>query len=402
MDSLCIKCKGRGLCGRPCKILSEFKNNSPKVSTHFSGPSPPEIFVGRIGYPNVNTGILAPTNYESKHSELKNASDWSKNNLSISNILRLRGQLVYGRRISNIKVNNQIKEITKELAMTHKPTSTEFFLKKKPISKINASSVFMPMTNPAPIQKVLLQENTKVLKKVDYLVNDSDAKAINAINELYSSNIDNEHLQKLLSIGLLGQKTQRKMVPTRWSITAIDDIVSKKLLEKIRYYKEIEEILVFSGNYLGNYIEILILPGIFSFEAIEVWMESSLYQQKENKVYASDFETFNGRKTYAKNVTGGYYAMRLPVTEYLEKIKKQATVLVIRKITEEYYAPLGVGIVKETTRRALNNQPKKFDKIDLALKQIQQNINEPINELKDKSYILKEYNKQKSLLNYFN
>ena len=368
MDSLCVKCKGKGLCGKPCKILFNFMENVPKVSTHFSGPSPPEIFVGRINYPNVNTGILAPTNFETRHAEFKNANDWSKNNLSIANVLRLRGQLIYGREISNIKKSNSFKNITKELALTHKPTSVEFFLKKKPVTKINPSSIFMPMTNPAPIQKVILQENTKVLKKIDYLVNDSNVKAINAINELYESDIDTEHLQKLLSIGALGQKTQRKLVPTRWSITAVDDIISKNLLEKIRHYKELDEIYLYKGNYLGNYIEILLLPGIYSFEAIEIWMDSSLYSEK--KVYALDFETFNGRKNYAKNVTGGYYAMRLPVIEFLEKIKRQSTILVIRKITEEYYSPLGVGIVRETTRRALINKPESFDSLEKALKKI--------------------------------
>ncbi len=400
MDSLCVKCKGKGLCGKPCKILFNFMENVPKFSTHFSGPSPPEIFVGRIGYPNVNTGILAPTNFETKHAEFKNASDWSKNNLSIANVLRLRGQLIYGRGISNIKKSNSFKEITKELALTHKPTSVEFFLKKKPVTKINPSSVFMPMTNPAPIQKAILQENTKVLKKVDYLVNDSNAKATNAIHELYTSKIDTEHLQKLLSIGALGQKTQRKLVPTRWSITAIDDIVSKRLLDKVRYYKELNEICLYKGSYLGNYIEILFLPGIFSFEAIEIWMDSSLYSEK--KVYAVDFETFNGRKDYAKNITGGYYAMRLPVVEYLDKIKRQATVLVIRKITEEYYAPLGVGIVRETTRRALNNNPESFDSLKQALEKIEFDLKENINTLIEKSYILKNYGKQKSLNTFFN
>ncbi len=376
-------------------------DNAPKPTIHFSGPSPPEVFVGRIGYPNVNMGILAPTNYDTKHEKFNRAAQWSKGNLSIANVLRLRGQLIYGRATSNIKTPNRIKEITQELALTHKATSTEFFLKKKPIIQFTSSSVFKPMTNPAPIHKVLLQENTKIHKKVDYLINDSDAKSVVAIKELYKSNINVDHLQKILSVGLLGKKVNRRMVPTRWSITAIDDTISKQLLENIRYYKEIDEIMLFSGNYVGNYIEILLLPARFSFDAIEAWDGESVFGQENHTVFAEDYEGFNGRKKYASNITGGYYAMRLPVAEYLDKIKRQATIFVFRRITSEYYAPLGVGVVRETTRRAMQNKPQIFDTIDQALIDMSSRIKLPAKTIKEKSWILNNYGKQKVLKQFF-
>ena len=61
----CIKCKGRypENCGRSfCPILA--KNNAlfhvqRSVSAHFDASSP-NVFVGRIGYPYLNVGILAP------------------------------------------------------------------------------------------------------------------------------------------------------------------------------------------------------------------------------------------------------------------------------------------------------------------------------------------------------
>jgi hypothetical protein len=37
-----------------------------------------------------------------------------------------------------------------------------------------------------------------------------------------------------LSIGVLGLKKDKKLVPTRWAITATDDILAKKLLEKVK------------------------------------------------------------------------------------------------------------------------------------------------------------------------
>ncbi len=395
---------GNPMPDKKSKFLANLLESIPKPKLHFSGISPPEIFVGRIGYPNINSGILAPMNFESKHSEFNSAEDWSKSNLNISNILRLRSQLIYGRTKFNIKKENKIKEITQELAMTHKAVSTEFFLKKKPILQVKASETFKPLINSAPLKKVILEENTKILKKVDYIVGDLDIKANNALKELYNSKIKTDHLQKLFSAGLLGTKRNKKMVPTRWSITAVDDTLSKQIMKKIRNYPEIDNPILLSGNYIGNYIEILILPGSWSFEGIEAWDSGSTYFENKlehHTTFSRDYEGFYDRKTYANNVTGGYYAMRLPVCEFLEKIKKQGTVLVFRRITSEYYAPLGVGVVRETTRRAINNPIQIFENTDEALFDMGKRIGFNIKTIKEKSWTLQNYGKQKRLKNWF-
>jgi len=395
MDNLCIRCKGKGLCGKHCHIFDKFISHAPKPKLHFSGKSSPEIFVGRVGYPHINSGILAPSE-DSNIAEFATAEEWSANNFSIENILYLRSQLIYGRTKTTVRSSSRFKEVTQELALSSKPVSTEFFLKRKPKLEFTPDAIFRPITNPAPVRKVLLEENPKVPKKVDYLTSDRDAKAATAIGELYKSGIRVDHLQKLLSVGLLGTKASRKMVPTRWSITATDDIVSKQQLKKIRNYPEINEITLFSGNFLGNYIEALLLPGGISFEALEVWLPGNVYSEEKIQ-FSQDYEGFFGRKAYASNVSGGYYAMRLPLTEYLEKIRRQATALIIREIRPEYYAPLGVGIVRETARRAFSNPPETFDSIEEAMKDIQGRIKIPIEKIKEKSWILNNYGKQRSL-----
>ena len=103
----------------------------------------------------------------------------------------------------------------------------------------------------------------------------------------YKDKIKIDHLQKLLSIGLLGKKANRRMVPTRWSITATDDTISKEHLKKIRYFGQLNQITLYSGNFLGNYIEALLLPGSFTFEAIEAWQEGSTYAPEESEQVGS-------------------------------------------------------------------------------------------------------------------
>ena len=398
ISNLCIRCKGKGLCGERCVIFEKFVDNAPRPTTHFHGKSAPEIFVGRVGYPNVNSGILAPSENDTV-SNFPSAEEWVQNNFSVENVLRLRGQLIYGRGVSNIKTSNSLRQVTQELALSSKPVSTEIFLKKKPTFNFTTSAVFSPMTNPAPIDRAILEENPSVNKQVDYISSDYDIKATDALQELYNGKIKIDHLQKLLSVGLLGTKIRRRMVPTRWSITATDDTLSKKLLEKIRYYPEIQEIILLTGNFVGNYIEILILPGMFSFEALEVWSAGNFYAGNTTQI-SQDYEGFEGRKTYASNVTGGYYAMRIAVAEYLERIGKQGTVLVIREIRPEYYAPLGVGIVRECARKATYEKEKKFESIEKTLEDVGTRLNIPMEIIKSKSWILNNYGKQKNLRDY--
>ena len=395
-------------------LMSQRSAVSRKLPIHFSGKSAPELFVGRIGYPYINSGILTPSENDNI-SNFATAEEWSANNFSIANVLRLRGQLIYGKSKTNIKAvsskQSAIGNVLRELALSSKPVSTEIFLKKKPTMQITQDSVFRPMTNPAPLKKAILEENPKVSKKVDYLTSDYDVKATTALQELYKTNIKVDHLQKLLSIGLLGTKIKRRMVPTRWSITATDDTISKQQLEKIRYFPEINQITLFSGNFLGNYIEALLLPGRLSFEAIEAWESGSTYNPKSHKpqatshkqktfTIAQDYESFRGRKTYASNITGGYYAMRLPTTEHLTKIKRQATIFIFREIRKEYYAPLGVGIVRESTRRAFNSKPKHFDTIEEAFNDMQTRLEIPVQQIKQKSWTLTNYGVQKTISDF--
>jgi len=383
-----------------CKICGElnckkhsFLLGKAREIKEFSGSSPPEIFVGRWNYPNVYAGILSPQEYGDTKI-LSSPELWHEKRLPIPNILEFRNKLIYGRSQTNIK--NAINEkkflpIIQEVAMTHKSISTEFKL-KKPIKKHEEQDARVPLiANSAQIESVRLQENPIIKTKIDYLVNDADVKSTYAILELEKSSIETSNIVKLLSAGLLGLKKNRKLVPTRWSITAVDDTLSKEKLKKIRFFQEIGEIMLFHSEYLGNHYEFLLLPEKWSFEVIEISIkniEAGVWQ---------DYETFFPRKTYADSVTGAYYANRLALTEHLEKIKRQAHCLVFREIRPEYYAPLGVGILRQISRDAFSKPAEKFNAIEEALSKIQSRIRIPIKNFTEKSILLKNYGKQQKL-----
>lgn len=375
-----------------CKI-HQFPIGKTKKITEFSGSSPPEIFVGQWSYPNVYVGILSPEEYGDTRI-LSSPEEWHSKKLSIPEILSNRQKLIYGRTQSNIKnLQQKFLSVMQEIAMTEKSIAAEFKL-KKPITKNKEQAPNSPLIAKAgDVSDVRLQENPTVKPKVDYLVNDSDVKSLVAITELEKAGIETSSIVKLLSAGLLGLKANRKLVPTKWAITATDDALSKEKLKKIRYYSEIPEIQVFSAEYLGNHYEFLLLPEKWSFEVIEISMK--------NTGIWHDYETFFRRKSYASSVTGAYYANRLALTEYLERIKKQAQCIVFREVRLEYDAPLGVGILRQTSREAFSKQPEKFFSLSDALAAIQSRIKLSVEKFTSKSFLLKNYGKQKKLSQFF-
>ncbi len=365
------------LLGKPIKI------------EQFSGSSPPEIFVGRWNYPNVYTGILSPT--EHGNTQLLSSPElWHSNNLQIPNILRLRNQLIYARTSSNIKkLNTKFLSTMKEVAMTQNSIAAEFKL-KKPISPNKEQDSRVPLiSHAAPLKSARLTENPKILPKVDYLVSDIHAKSKTALLELESSKIQTSTIIKILSAGLLGIKKNRKLVPTRWAITATDDTLSKEKLKKIKYFPEIQEYQVFHSEYLGNHYEFLLIPSTWEFEVIEISLK--------NYGVWHDHESLFPRRKYADSVTGAYYANRLALTEHLQKIKRQASCLVMREVRPEYYAPLGVGILRETSRSAFASSPKKFSSQEEALQDIQSRLRLPISRFTSSSLLLKNKKQQTKL-----
>ncbi len=400
-ESLCVRCKSRGWCGRSCKILARLKQFQPKVSEEFSGSSPPEVFVGKFGYPRVFTGILAPAEF-GETEKLSMPELWHDEQATIQDILTYRSRLIYSRFLTTIRhpqsrygnatqtsgQESKLFETMQEIALASKSVDASFKLRKRPRIRLQVDSHTPIIGNPAPLKAAKLESNPRIEKKVDYLTNDTDVKATRAIEELYSSRIPVSHIIKILSVGMLGLRVQRRVVPTRWAVTATDDALGKKLLERIRYYQELSVYQLFSANYLGNHYNILLMPGCWSFEVIEASAKGYFGLGSKEVAMWHDYEFFQARKKYASSVTGAYYANRLAVCEYLERVKRQASCLVLREIREEYWAPCGVGILREVTREAMSKRPREFATVEEAIKAAQLNFKLPIGLYTSRSKLL--------------
>jgi DNA repair protein NreA len=349
-----------------------FWKQAIESSKDFSGTSPPSVFVGRFNYPKVYVGVLAPPMHreDSDAIIMDSPEEWYKSKASIDQILNFRGQMIYSRFSSPVKaLSGKLMEATQEVAIAKRPAEIEVGLGKEPRFNLKFDSYASPVGNPAPLERLTLTSNPVVERKVDYLVSDTDMKASDAVRRLYSYGIPVSRIQKIMSSGLLGVRFQRKLVPTRWGVTAVDDIIGRGIIEKVKHHQELGEIRLFSNEYLGNHYEILLIPGPYEYELVEAWEVD-----KQNPMFGSDYERNWLRDKYADSTHGAFYSGRLAVGEYLDSISRQSAVLIVREVRPDYFAPVGIWQLRETVRGAFQRPYETFPSIGEAFGRISQRL----------------------------
>ena len=340
------------------KSIAKFRI-APKLKEEFFGSSPAP-FIGRFGYPLVNVGVLSMPEVAEDAWLYDAPRTWASRLYQIPDIVNFRASLINSHSRSHVKGGSRIREITQEIGMASSPVELELSLRKKPVIRMSMDSVTAPTGPSAEVKSVRITANAKVHTKVDKVYSDIDLKASEAIHYLYKSGFDEGSLSKILSVGAVGLKLNRKIVPTRWSITASDDIIGKDLTGLIKDCPLMDGSSFYFGGYLGNYFAVLLFPEVWSYELFETLAGCSSY--------TTDYESYYGRKSYATQTAGGYYASRLVALEKLRKLKRQASVLVIRVITQEYTLPLGVFVVREAIRKAMESSALNFSSADLMIK----------------------------------
>jgi Uncharacterized conserved protein len=197
------------------------------------------------------------------------------------------------------------------------------------------------------------------LEKVYY---DSDLKAYDAVVLLNSNGVPFHEIQKVFSLGMLGNSKNRKLVPTRWSITAVDSILSEYYENRIKNYEDIDGYYFFENHNLGNNYFIFVFPWSYIYENIETWGIGSVWVGNRGMSIEEEFED-GKRKVRNPKMGGSFFATKLPILEYLDSIQKKAGILAIRYVTGDYYIPIGVWQVRENIKLALRNR-KAISNID--------------------------------------
>ncbi len=357
-------------------------------SDSISGTSPPSVFVGSYNYPKVFVGPMVPP-VHGDTSILDSPENWKGK--SLEEIVNFRLNLVRGiQKISIDQTEGRYIENLQEITMSSKPTDSDLSFFKSTSSKISLDGESAPF-GPIGELKSAKFSSTNSEKSIEKIFYDKDLKAKDAIMNLYNSGIDISKIQKCFSIGMLGQK--RKLVPTRWSITATDDIISKSLQQQVLDFDLIDTCKIFFYEHLGNLFSVVLFPHRWIFEMIEAWYSNGVMG------FGSDSEDARGID-HPPAITGAYFAAKLGVLEYLNNKKIQSGVIILREIRPEYAIPVGVWQVREGIREAMKQKPifaNDFHQaIKIASKKMSISKNEWLSHGKTPSMII-----QKTLSDFF-
>ena len=375
------------------------KANSAKLLLGtIDGSSPPSIFVGRYGYPKVRIGPMIPP-LHGDTTILDRTELWTGKNLE--EIANYRLSLVLGTMNVNIHdISSRYLENMQELAMSERPAETEATFEKTPVVDVHMQKELRldhvaPPFGPAAPLRGFKMSSLSADQRIETVYYDTDLRAADAMMELYRRSVEMSIIQRVLSMGMLGVKKKRKLVPTRWSISATDDIISSMLVKEIEMNPTIDLFEVTRYSHLANYYSIILIPDDrWIFEMIESWFTS-----RGQVATGADNEDERGLN-HNPTIAGAYFAARLAVAEHLARLHKKAGAIVLREIHPNYVMPLGVWQIREGVREALKKPPQKFERFDHAMSFACSYMSLSKNEVVQKSRLWKSFKGQTKISDF--
>ena len=364
------------------KLTSSMYIPSVEVGREMDGSTPPSVFIGSWNYPKVFAGpMIAP-----QHGDtvvMDRPESWIPEKKTQEDIIKFRLNLVRGKRqVKVTSLENRFVEKLQDISLASSSIESEAEFCHAP-KGMSLSDEHTPFGPSAALERFDIG-SAKWDQNLEKAFYDDDLLAANAVHDLHESGVPFSSIQKAFSVGALGTKKRRRLVPTRWSITACDTALGKGMLEDVRNYDVIDCCQVREFASLNNYYAVLLLPTAWQYE----WMEAFLRIMGNEELIFSDYETNGGKKGYSR-VGGCYYSCKMAVLEALAKERKQAGAIILR---EAYagYVPLGVFNVRENVRNAMSQPAQEFEDMKTALQHVSERLELPVKRFIQQSDLLKD------------
>jgi hypothetical protein len=364
------------------KLTASMHVPSLEIGRELEGSTPPSVFIGSWNYPKVYAGpMIAPLHGDTAVMDLPES--WIPEGKSQEEIIGYRLNLVRGKRTVKVtNLENRFVEKLQDISLASSSIESEAEFDRPP-KGMTFSDEHTPFGPSAPLDRFDIG-NVRWDRDLEKVYHDSDLKASDAVADLHAKGVAFSSIQKAFSVGAIGTRKRRRLVPTRWSITACDSTLAARLLQEVRGYDPIDCCQVREFASLNNYYSVLLLPTAWQYE----WMEAFLRILGGEELIFSDFEENRGKRGYSR-VGGCYYACKMAVLDELAREKKQAGAIILREAYSGY-VPLGVFNVRENVRNAMSQPPMEFDEIKTALGYISTRLELPIKSFIQQSDLLKE------------
>jgi hypothetical protein len=364
------------------RISSSARIPSVDVGRDLDGSSPPSVFIGSWNYPKVYAGpMIAPVHGDTRVMDTPEA--WIPGKKTQEDILGFRMSLVRGKRPVHVDdLGSGYIGKLQEIALSLGSVESEATFSEAPRG-FSLSDEHTPYGPSGSLEKLDLgtMRMDRSLERVFY---DGDLGALEAVVSLHGGNIPFSAIQKAFSCGTMGVGRRRRLVPTRWSITACDSMIADHLLQGVKRNPVIGSCLVHESSTLSNRYAVLLLPTGWQYE----WMEAFLHVLGSEELIFSDHETGAGKTTYS-TVGGCYYSCKMAVLEALAREGCQAGAIVFREAYQGY-VPMGVFNVRENVRNAMRNTPLEFGDMKQALGYISSRMRLPLRRFVEESSLLRE------------
>ena len=364
------------------KLTASIHVPSIEVGKELYGSTPPSVFIGSWNYPKVYAGPMIAQQHGDT-TVMDRPESWIPGKKTQEEIIEYRLGLVRGKQFAQVtNLENHFVEKLQDIALASGSTESEaeFGHAPKGMSFCDDHTPFGPS---APIERFNIG-NVKWDQNLEKVFYDNDLLAADAVNDLHRKGLPFSSIQKAFSVGAMGSKKRRRLVPTRWSITACDSTLGNRLLKEVKEYDVIDCCQVHEFASLNNYYSVLLLPTNWQYE----WMEAFLRIMGNEELIFSDYEQNTGKKGYSR-VGGCYYACKMAVLDKLAREQKQAGAIIFREAYSGY-VPLGVFNVRENVRNAMNQPPTQFEDMKTALGYISTKLELPVKMFIQQSDLLKE------------
>ena len=364
------------------KLTASMYIPSREVGTEIDGSSPPSVFIGSWNYPQVFAGpMIAPVHGDTMIMD--RPESWLSENKTQKEIIRYRLNLVRGKQ--KVKVTHLHQRFIgklRDIALSSRSLESQAEFQQAPRG-VTFSPDHAPFGPSAPLERLEV-ENSRWDHHLEKAYYDDDLLAAEAVGRLHERGMPFSSIEKAFSLGSFGIGKRRRLVPTRWAITACDSTLARRLLHNVRGYEPIDSVQVREFSSLNNYYAVLLLPTAWQYE----WMEAFLHILGREELIFSDYENNAGKKGYSR-VGGCYYSCKMAVLEALARERKQAGAIVLR---EAYpgYVPLGVFNVRENVRNAMGQPGQEFESMKTALQYISARLELPIKRFIERSDLLQE------------
>lgn len=367
---------------------------SIEVGTELDGSSPPSVFIGSWNYPKVYAGpMIAPVHGDTRVMDMPES--WIPDGKSQEEILGFRMTLVRGKKLQSVgDLDSRFVDQLQEIALSAASIESEARFDSAP-SGFSVGEEHTPFGPSAGLSDLVISA-PKFDRDLERTFCDTDLTASRGIIDLHEGGIPFSAIQKALSAGTMGRGRERKLVPTRWSITACDTAIGNYLLGRVRKNEVIDTVQVREFSSLHNHYAVILIPTPWQYE----WMEAFLQVAGSEELLFSDHEWNRGKAEYS-SVGGCYYSCKMAVLEGLSREGKQAGAIVLRE-ARKGYIPMGVFNVRENVRNAMQNQPVLYEDLSSALEGIGPGFQLPVSRfIQDSTVLLSAFKERQMRLSDF-